>query len=63
QTRRLNIRVKQDGKNVLAHALNGTAFAIGRTLIAIMENYQQEDGSIVVPEVLRGYVGKERIEK
>ncbi len=63
QTRRLNIRVKQDGKNVFAHALNGTAFAIGRTLIAIMENYQQEDGSIVVPEVLRGYVGKERIEK
>lgn len=63
QTRRLNIRVKREGKNVLAHALNGTAFAIGRTLIAIMENYQQEDGSIVVPEVLRTYVGKERIGK
>ncbi len=59
QTRRLNIRVKREGKNVLAHALNGTAFAIGRTLIAIMENYQQEDGSIVVPEVLRAYVGKD----
>lgn len=61
QTRRLNIRVKREGKNVLAHALNGTAFAIGRTLIAIMENYQQEDGSILVPEVLRAYVGKDRI--
>jgi len=63
QTRRLNIRVKREGKNTLAHALNGTAFAIGRTLIAIMENYQQEDGSILVPEVLRAYVGKERIGK
>jgi seryl-tRNA synthetase len=61
QTRRLNIRVKQDGKNVFAHALNGTAFAIGRTLIAIMENYQQEDGSIIVPEVLRAFVGRDRI--
>lgn len=61
QTRRLNIRVKQDGKNVFAHALNGTAFAIGRTLIAIMENYQKEDGSIVVPEVLQLYLGKEII--
>lgn len=63
QTRRLNIRVKREGKNVLAHALNGTAFAIGRTLIAIMENYQQEDGSILVPDVLRAYVGKEKITK
>ena len=63
QTRRLNIRVKREGKNVLAHALNGTAFAIGRTLIAIMENYQEADGSIVVPEVLRAYVGKEKITK
>lgn len=63
QTRRLNIRVKREGKNVLAHALNGTAFAIGRTLIAIMENYQQEDGSILVPDVLRAYVGKDRVTK
>ena len=63
QTRRLNIRVKHEGKNILAHALNGTAFAIGRTLIAIMENYQQEDGSIVVPDVLRNYVGKDVIKK
>lgn len=63
QTRRLNIRVKREGKNVLAHALNGTAFAIGRTLIAIMENYQQEDGSILVPDVLKAYVGKDRVTK
>jgi seryl-tRNA synthetase len=63
QTRRLNIRVKREGKNVLAHALNGTAFAIGRTLIAIIENYQQEDGSILVPEVLRAYVGKDKVTK
>jgi len=61
QTRRLNIRVKREGKNTLAHALNGTAFAIGRVLIAIMENYQEEDGSIVVPEVLRPWTGKEKI--
>lgn len=63
QTRRLNIRVKRDGKNSLAHALNGTAFAIGRTLIAIMENYQQEDGSIVIPDVLKQWMGKEKMEK
>jgi seryl-tRNA synthetase len=43
--------------------LNGTAFAIGRTLIAIIENYQQEDGSILVPEVLRAYVGKDKVTK
>ena len=63
QTRRLNIRTKQAGKNVFVHALNGTAFAIGRVSIAIMENYQQEDGSVVVPEVLQAFVGKDRIEK
>ena len=61
QTRRLNIRVKQDGRNIFAHALNGTAFAIGRTLIAIIENYQQEDGSIAVPEILQPWVGKKII--
>ena len=63
QTRRLNTRVRMQVKNVLAHALNGTAFAVGRIIIAIMENYQQEDGSIVVPEVLRVWMGKERIVK
>ncbi len=63
QTRRLNIRVKQGGKNVLAHALNGTAFALSRTPIAIMENFQEEDGSIVVPKVLRQWIPKEKFEK
>lgn len=61
QTRRLNTRIKREGKNELAHALNGTAFAIGRIIVAIMENNQQEDGSITVPEVLRPWVGKDVI--
>jgi len=63
QTRRLNTRIRHDGKNITSHALNGTAFAIGRTIVAILENYQQEDGSVVVPEVLRPWVGKDRITK
>lgn len=61
QTRRLNIRIKREGKNVLAHALNGTAFAMGRIMIAIIENYQQENGSVVVPKVLQPWIGKEQI--
>jgi seryl-tRNA synthetase len=61
QTRRLNTRIKREGKNELAHALNGTAFAIGRILVAIIENNQQEDGSVVVPEVLQPWVGKDVI--
>jgi seryl-tRNA synthetase len=61
QTRRLSTRVKVGGKNVLAHALNGTAFAMGRTLIAILENFQQEDGSVAVPEVLRPWMQKDVI--
>ncbi|KKQ74366.1 MAG: Serine-tRNA ligase, partial [Berkelbacteria bacterium GW2011_GWB1_38_5] len=57
QARRLNIRYKtEDGSNKFVHTLNGTAAAIGRMLIAIFENYQQEDGSIKVPEVLQKYV-------
>lgn len=62
QARRLNIRYRA-GKNKVefVHTLNGTAVAIGRTLIAIMENYQQADGSLVVPEVLRKYTGFDRI--
>jgi len=43
--------------------LNATGFAIGRTLIAIMENYQQKDGSIKIPKVLQGYIGKKDIKK
>lgn len=61
QTRRLNTRYKKGKEKGLAHALNGTAFAIGRTLIAILENYQQEDGSVVVPDILRPWMGKDRI--
>lgn len=63
QTRRLNTRVKLEGKNMLAHALNGTAFAIGRLVVAIMENYQQADGSVMVPDVLQAWVGKDRLQK
>ncbi len=58
QARRLNIRYKdRSGKMQFAHTLNGTAFAIGRILIMIMENYQQKDGSIKVPKVLQKYCG------
>ena len=58
QARRLNIRYKdKENKTKFVHTLNGTAFAIGRILIMIMENYQQKDGSIKVPKVLRKYCG------
>jgi seryl-tRNA synthetase len=56
QARRAKIRFKEDGKNRLVHTLNGSSLAVGRTLIAIMENYQQEDGSIAIPEVLKKYM-------
>ena len=59
QGRRANIKFKRskDAKPEFVHTLNGSGLAVGRTVIAIMENYQQEDGSIVVPEVLRKYMG------
>ena len=64
QTRNLNIKYKtKNGKNDFVHALNGTAFAIGRILIAILENNQQEDGSIKIPLVLQKYCGLEIIKK
>lgn len=64
QARRLNTRVRRnDGKIELVHMNDATVFAMSRTLIAIMENYQEADGSILVPEVLRRYVGNDRIEK
>ena len=59
QSRRLKIRYRDGDKTELAYVLNGTAFAIGRTIIAILENFQQEDGSVVIPEVLRKYIGKD----
>lgn len=61
QSRRLNIRYQEGDQKFYTNVLNGTAFAIGRTIIAILENYQQEDGSIIVPEVLRPYMGKEKL--
>jgi seryl-tRNA synthetase len=63
QARRLNIRYRQAGKKGLlfAHTLNGTAVAVTRAIVAILENFQQADGSVVVPPVLRPWVGKDRI--
>jgi seryl-tRNA synthetase len=58
QARRANIRFRtEDGKRQLLHTLNGSGIAIGRTWLAILENYQQRDGSVVVPEALRPYMG------
>ena len=58
QSRRLQARYKNaQGKNELVHTLNGSGLAVGRTLVAVLENYQNADGSITVPEVLRPYLG------
>ena len=62
QARRLNIRYKsKDDKIEYAHTLNGTAFAIPRLLIAIIENFQQKDGSIIIPEALQKYLSFKKI--
>jgi seryl-tRNA synthetase len=63
QARRANIRFKPEGngKSEFVHTLNGSALAVGRTWLAIFENYQQADGSVIIPEVLRPYMGAERI--
>jgi seryl-tRNA synthetase len=63
QSRRLNIRYRVKGEKGthLLHTLNGTAIAVSRALIAVLENHQQADGSILIPEVLRAFVGKDRI--
>lgn len=66
QARRAAIRFRREGakKPELVHTLNGSGLAVGRTLLAVLENYQQADGSVVVPEVLRPYMGGlEKIEK
>jgi len=65
QARRLNVRYKVKGEKgtKFVHTLNGTAIAISRALVAILELYQQKDGSVVIPEVLRPFVGKERIQR
>lgn len=57
QARRANIRYKESGENKMMHTLNGTAIAMTRVLVAIFENYQQKDGTIEIPEVLRAYLG------
>lgn len=57
QARRANIRFKENGKTRFVHTLNGSGLAIGRTTAAVIENYQNEDGSITIPEVLRPYIG------
>ncbi len=62
QTRRLNIRYKDpDGKMRFAHSLNSTAIPTPRILVSLVENYQQKDGSVVIPEILRKYMGKDMI--
>lgn len=61
QARRLNIKYRSGNKTEFVHMLNGTAFAIGRTIIAILENYQKEDGSIEIPKVLQEYMGRDLI--
>jgi seryl-tRNA synthetase len=63
QARRLRIRHrKEGGRPQLLHTLNGTALAMSRALIALLEIYQQQDGSVLLPKVLIPYVGRERIE-
>jgi seryl-tRNA synthetase len=59
QARRANIRYRREkkGKPVFVHTLNGSGLAVGRTLVAVLENYQQKDGSVIVPDVLRLYMG------
>ena len=65
QARRANVRWRPEGgkKTEFVHTLNGSGLAIGRTWLAVLENYQQADGTVVVPEVLRPYMGVERITK
>ena len=62
QARRLQARFRQDKKPEYVHTLNGSGLAVGRALVAVLENYQQADGSVIVPEVLRPYMGgKDRL--
>jgi len=63
QARRANIRYRPEGKNKteFVHTLNGSGLAVGRTWVAIVENYQQADGSVLIPEALRSYMGVDRV--
>jgi seryl-tRNA synthetase len=63
QARRASIRMKSGkGKSEYLHTLNGSGLAVGRTWVAIVENYQQKDGSVLIPEALQSYMGTERIQ-
>lgn len=58
QARRMQARVKNSaGQNIFVHTLNGSGLAVGRTLVAILENYQQKDGSVIIPKALQAYMG------
>jgi seryl-tRNA synthetase len=63
QARRANIRFRPEGKGKteFLHTLNGSGLAVGRTWVAIVENYQQADGSVLIPEALRNYIDTDRI--
>ena len=64
QARRAGIRFKAGkGKSEFVHTLNGSGLAVGRTWVAIIENYQQSDGSVLIPKVLQPYLNAEKIEK
>jgi seryl-tRNA synthetase len=62
QARRLKVRMKTEDGNQVLHTLNGTACAVGRTIIAILENHQRPDGSVQIPQALRPYTGFDQIE-
>jgi seryl-tRNA synthetase len=61
QARRANIRYKADGQNRFVHTINGSGLAVGRTFAAILENFQQPDGTVLIPEVLQKYTGFDKI--
>jgi seryl-tRNA synthetase len=63
QARRADIRFRREGKKgtEFVHTLNGSSLAIGRTMVAVLENYQQKDGSVLIPEALRPYMGVDKI--
>lgn len=63
QARRANIKFKDDPKSKaqFVHTLNGSGLAVGRTVAAILENFQNEDGSVTIPEALKGYFGADKI--
>lgn len=62
QSRRLQIRFREEGRTRLIHTLNGTAFAVGRTIVALLENHQRGDGSVAIPGPLRRYTGFDVLE-